>query len=371
MFKRVRIQAGQIGLKYRSGELQDVLQPGVYWIWFLDEVRVYDRTKKPRFEDSRLEVLLKSESLRDELEVVDLSDSQRALVYRDGRLAYVLGSGLFAFWNKPASIEVEVFDTTESVRLAHRNLERILSWPEAKGLIQAVRVDPQEKILVYLDGALSEVFGPGTYAYWLGARTVTWKSIDLRERVLDVSGQEIMTSDKVTLRLNLVATYRVTDPVRAVESVDDAPQAIYRDAQLALRTAIGSRTLDQLLGDKAAVANEVRAATASRATAFGVEVRTVGIRDVILPGDMKTILNQVIEAEKRAEANLIRRREETAAARSQANTARLLADNPVLQRMKELEALQDVLAGTNATFVLGGGDLLRQVQSLVETSKED
>ena len=90
-----------------------------------------------------------------------------------------------------------------------------------------------------------------------------------------------------------------------------------------------------------------------------------GLRDIILPGDMKTILNEVIMAQKQAEANLIRRREETAAARSQANTAKLLAENPALARMKELEALQEILKGTTATFVLGSGDLAEQVSGLI------
>ena len=80
---------------------------------------------------------------------------------------------------------------------------------------------------------------------------------------------------------------------------------------------------------------------------------------------MKIILNEVIVAQKQAEANLIRRREETAAARSQANTAKLLAENPVLSRMKELEALQEILRGTNATFVLGTGDLADQISGLI------
>ena len=80
---------------------------------------------------------------------------------------------------------------------------------------------------------------------------------------------------------------------------------------------------------------------------------------------MKTLLNQVIAATKEAEANLIRRREETAAARSQANTAKLLAENPPLPRLKELEMLKEVLAGTNATFVLGQGDLSDQLRGLI------
>src|SRR5262249_1433394 len=109
---------------------------------------------------------------------------------------------------------------------------------------------------------------------------------------------------------------------------------------------------------------------ARRAAEFGVAIASIGVRDIVLPGDMKTILNQVIEAQKQAEANLIRRREETAAARSQANTARLLAENPVLLRMKELEALEAILKGSKATFVLGPGDLGNQVKALV-AGKDD
>ncbi len=98
-------------------------------------------------------------------------------------------------------------------------------------------------------------------------------------------------------------------------------------------------------------------------------IKSVGLKDIILPGEMKTILNQVIEAEKSAQANLIKRREETAAARSQANTAKLLAENPTLARMKELEQLTEILAGTRSTFVFGSGDMSEQVRGLVGSSQ--
>jgi regulator of protease activity HflC (stomatin/prohibitin superfamily) len=138
-----------------------------------------------------------------------------------------------------------------------------------------------------------------------------------------------------------------------------------------LRAAVGTKALDLLLQDKESVGAEVRDALARRAGDLGVAVRSIGLRDIILPGDMKTLLNQVIAATKEAEANLIRRREETAAARSQANTARLLAENPVLTRLKELELLKDVLAGARTTFVFGSGDIAEQVRGLVAQPKDD
>ena len=240
----------------------------------------------------------------------------------------------------------------------------MLTHADAPKFLRAVRTHEHEVILVYRDGELVERFGPGTYVHWLESGHVTWKSIDLRTQTLDVAGQEIMTADKVTLRINLVVRFRIADALRAVGAEVDASQGLYRAAQLALREAVGGRTLDALLGAKNEVSAELEAALASRAEGLGLELEAVGLRDVILPGDMKELLNQVIEAQKQSEANLIRRREETAAARSQANTAKLLAENPVLLRMKELEQLGQVLAGARATLVLGQGDLVGQLRAL-------
>ncbi|MCB1512620.1 MAG: slipin family protein [Hyphomicrobiaceae bacterium] len=221
------------------------------------------------------------------------------------------------------------------------------------------------------DGKIIETLSKGRHVFWNNVGQVTWKTIDRREQVADVAGQEIMTKDKVTLRVNLLVAYQVVDSLRAVTVVSDHAQALYREAQLFLRAAVGTRTLDALLADKESVSGEVRSALALRAKDFGVAIKSVGLKDIILPGEMKTILNQVIEAEKSAQANLIRRREETAAARSQANTAKLLAENPTLARMKELEQLAEVLAGTRSTFVFGNGDLSSQVRSLVGSRAND
>jgi len=145
--------------------------------------------------------------------------------------------------------------------------------------------------------------------------------------------------------------------------------SLYREAQLTLRAAVGTRTLDALLADKESVGGEVKNVLASRASEFGVVVKSVGLKDIILPGEMKTILNQVIEADKAAQANLIKRREETAAARSQANTAKLLAESPALARMKELELMQEILAGAKVSFVLGNGDIAGQLRRLTKSEE--
>ena len=97
----------------------------------------------------------------------------------------------------------------------------------------------------------------------------------------------------------------------------------------------------------------------------GLEIVSVGIRDVIMPGDMKDLMNKVTEAKKAAEANLIARREETAAIRSQANTAKLLAENPTLMRLRELEVLEKIAAGGNLKVMLGEKGLVDRVVNLM------
>ncbi len=138
-----------------------------------------------------------------------------------------------------------------------------------------------------------------------------------------------------------------------------------REAQLALRASIGSRELDTLLADKDALARELEDQVRKRAGELGLELISVGIRDVVLPGEMKDLMNKVTEAKKAAEANLIVRREETAAMRSQVNTAKLLVDNPTLMRLRELEVLEKVASNSKLNVVLGERGLADRVVNLL------
>ena len=367
MWSTVYIRRYERGLLFDRGDFVGVLQPGRRWVGWNQCVEVVD-TMNTRFEHKRLDLLLENADLRRELAVVDNTDTQRAIVWKDGRAFAIVGPGKAAFWNAPAKIEVEIFDIT-AVRFDHPKLPAILQLPEASKFLDGVQVSDNETALLFRDGVLIGQLGQGLHVFWRGNGQVKWKALDLREQTADVAGQEIITADKVTLRVNLVVTWVVADALLAVRTSASPEQALYREAQLALRAAVGTKALDALLADKEAVGGEVRAALAARAAELGLAVRSVGLRDIVLPGEMKTLLNQVIAATKEAEAGLIRRREETAQVRSQLNTAKLLAENPQLQRLKELEVLKDVLAGTNATFVLGQGDLSEQIGTLVSAKK--
>jgi len=205
-------------------------------------------------------------------------------------------------------------------------------------------VEAHEKGSLLRNGRFVRILEPGRHRVaWLWVKDRVVK-VDVRVRTLVIQGQEIMTADKVTLRLTALAKIRVADVVTAVLGVDDYAAQAYRDVQLALRAVVSGLELEALLGQKGELGEAVRAIAVVPAARAGVEVLEIGIRDVMLPGEMRTILDQVIAARKRAEASQILRREEIAATRSLANTSEMVARNPTLMRLKELEALERMAA---------------------------
>ena len=227
---------------------------------------------------------------------------------------------------------------------------------------------PQESAgLLFVDGSMRRRLASGAYAFWNFQKNVSVEVVELRVQAMEVSGQELLTRDKVSLRVNLAASIRVTDPVAVRTRVAKFSEYLYRELQFGLRKAVASKTLDELLGDKASLDGDIFAYVRGRVAELGVEVIGVGVKDVILPGEMKDILNGVVQAEKTAQANTIRRREEANATRSALNTARLIADNPTLMRLKELEALEKITEKIDKLTVFGGLDgLLNQLVSLKE-----
>jgi len=197
---------------------------------------------------------------------------------------------------------------------------------------------------------------PGNHGFWRFNRQVSVTSVDLRSQIAEVSGQEILTRDKVGLRLNLSAVWRFTDVRRAMAQMPKPAEHVYRELQFGLLAAVGEQTLDALLENKAAIDQTVLAQVRERLEGSGIALESVGVKDIILPGEMKTILAQVVEAEKSAQANVIRRREETAATRSLLNTAKVMEGNPVALRMKELETLERVAERIDKISVVGGLD---------------
>jgi regulator of protease activity HflC (stomatin/prohibitin superfamily) len=353
---RIKIRSYELGLVFRDGEFARLLGPGRRWIIDLlgrTQVQIVSQ-RAPWLVHEQLDQIVKSGALKGRALILDLKDHERALVWIDGRFSHILPPGQHAFWTGQREVRTEVVDA-RTIRFEHKELAAIVGrGVEVARVLDVCQVEPGHAGVLLVDGKLVETLAPGRYALWKNVAAVKLVALDLRETVLDVAGQEIMTADKVTLRINAGVTYRIVDPVRAVSATDDVRQALYREVQHALRAAIGARELDALLAGKDEVGREVEQALRARATELGLALTSVGIRDIVLPGDMRELMNKVTEAKKAAEANLIARREETAAIRSQANTAKLLVEHPTLMRLRELEVLEKIAAAGNLKVVLEG-----------------
>lgn len=216
-----------------------------------------------------------------------------------------------------------------------------------------VTVREVESGLLYSNGQFRGMVGAGRHRVW----RLPWLKeeivqVDLRRTELPVTGQEMLTSDGLSVRLNLVAEYRVVDAVQAMQVVQDFRVGLYTALQLLLRDAVQSRTLDELLANRAALSTDLLEPARAAAEEIGVEVLRVGVKDVILSGEVKKMLSQEIEAQRAGRAALVAAREEVAATRARSNTARLLQDNPMLVRLREIEALTQVAGGYGNTVII-------------------
>jgi len=368
-WKRIKVGDRERVLVIRNGRFDTILGPGEHLVFVSPFTRletVVCRTDGLVFDNEWTQFLLKQrpELVERYFILIETSDTEVALVSADGRLFQVLTPARrVLYWKDVAEVTAEVVDVIDAPEVPAATLPA-LDRAGAAALVVSAQVRDSHAGLLYLDNRFARTLPPGKYGFWSAAGPRV-DAVDLRRQTLDIAGQEILTRDKVTLRVNISADYQVEDPVLAAQVAKDPAAHLYRALQFAVRQTLGRRTLEDVLADKTdvdeSVAEDVRAAM----TACGLRVGVIALKDIILPGEIRDILNQVVAAEKQAQANLIRRREETAATRSLLNTARLMEDNPLLVRLKELETLERVVEKVDRVSVSDGfAGLLTNLVSL-------
>jgi regulator of protease activity HflC (stomatin/prohibitin superfamily) len=417
-YETVHLAAGQYGIVLRDERPVALLRPGVHRLWKVEAnvaLRVYDeREPLPELTDELRKVIPANELLETNIElnqravllrdgvpdrvlvpghyafwgrhnklalwnidtlvfaaqpdvlaalpatwyqIVLLGVMQRAVVLRDERPAHFLRPGRHLIWTINPGVAVQLYDVNDVAPELTDELRAVIPATE----LVEVQVRQFERALKYVNGRFEGILEPGRYTFWnhQGARVAS-TVIDQRVQQLKIEGQELMTKDKVTLRLTLVAEYAPADAgVATVHAVADVKDALYVAVQLAAREFVSGVTLDELLEGRDTLTRYLEAQVTPRAEHFGVRVHRVGVKDVILPGEMKSLLNKVIEAEKAAAANVILRREDAAATRNMANTAKVIAENPVLMRLKELETMKDIAEKIDEIKLVMGTDGLK------------
>lgn len=367
---KVFVRNDQRGLLFLKGNYVKTLQPGKYAFNPFVDYRVFllDVNKSFDTMGKHINTYLEDENLARELTVVDVQDYQIAIHFEDGKLTEVLKSGKYAFWNVLKKHTFIMVDTREPW-VSPEIDPSVYSNPKLSGFVGYFEVAGHEKGILYYDHVIQKTLEPGRYFFWKSPVNVMVKNVDMRKQQTDMTGQEIMTEDKITLRLNFVSHYKIVDPLKVIE-IKSFEEQMYILLQLVLREYVGSLKLDDLLTRKQEIGEYVLARLKEKSGDFGIEFLYAGLKDIILPGDIKEILNTVLIAEKKAQANVITRREEIASTRSLMNTAKLMEENQTLYRLKELEFLEKICDKIGNVSLMGGGSLIEQLNALLSSKTE-
>lgn len=204
--------------------------------------------------------------------------------------------------------------------------------------------------LLYHKGKFVQVLRAGRYIRW--GRYYTLNAQDTRKASLLVAGQDILTADSVSLRLSLLVTYQVTDPVKAAHETQNWQTDLYNTAQLALRAVVGGVAVEALLNQRLEIGSQLLARVQPEVAKIGVNVIAVEVKDVMLAAELKRAFADVLKAKQEGQAALERARGESASLRNLANAARVLEGNPALLNLRLMQSLSAAQNAGN-TLVLG------------------
>jgi len=258
--------------------------------------------------------------------------------------------------------------------------------------------------LWYEDGVLTKVLEAGRYEFDNSKRLFGQRKpyvevvlVDMRERDLTIKGQEILTSDKVALRVSIIVQFRVVDPKLAIHAVEKYEDRLYSDIQLAARRSLASMTLEDILTNRNQLSEDILRDVKSTAASYGVTIQRADVKDLVFPGNLQEIMNKVLAAERMSQVQLVEARTkadvqkiesqakaeaqrieaETQAAsqrlaaqgdaevqrletdaeirrlQERERTARAYSQHPALLRMLELETLRDLGKNGNARIYIG------------------
>ncbi len=240
--------------------------------------------------------------------------------------------------------------------------------------VKRVIVYEYQQALQYKKGRYARTLGPGQY--WIFSTSTSIVSVDVRPESITIPGQDVLSTDGVTLRVSLAAEFQVSDPNIAINKNANFRGSLYLYLQMALREIIGNEKIDAVLENRAGISRRLIELTSQKASQLGVKLISADVKDIMFPGEMKKTFAQVVKAQKDGLAALERARGETAALRSLANAARTMDDNPNLLQLRALQTLADSsgntlvlgLPGSNTPLLKNGktADLRREVKNTDE-----
>ena len=361
--KRVRINKQKVGLVYRKGDFHRVLLAGNHWTFFGETVKLYDQLQIYGTL-SDMEIVMQNDQFKNNIEQFNIRENEIALVYARENFRTLLTPGNFFYFKGIIDMKVEVQDLNSVNEITSID-PAILKNHAVAHYVKTFKLESYEKGLLFQDGKFVKELSNGSHSYWYGAHSLELMKVDMRTSQMELSGQELLTKDKAAVRMNFQLEFRVVDIQKALLDNSSYSKQLYTTGQLAMREIVGSMTLDELLESKEKVGDFVLNFLRSKSEKLGIQVTQAGIRDIILPGEVKEIMNQVLIAEKKAQANAIARREETASTRTMLNTAKLMEDNTVLLKLKEMEYVEKIADKIGEIKLSNGGALVDQLAQVL------
>lgn len=363
--KKVIVNENQKGFLFKNGQFVKLLNAGKYHLFGGSEIEIVSLKEPLTSAKCELDTLLANKEIAKLTSTVEVADQQLALHYINGKFDGALCCGKYAFWSVVDRHDAQLVDI--STPEVAGDVPRHIFAKLPATVYTKVEVAQYQKARLYFDQKLIRILDAGTYYFWKNNIRVDVGLVDTRLTQMKITGQEIMTQDKVSLRINFVCNYRVADYVKILTEIDDYAEQMHVAAQLALRDYVGRQKLDDILANKDEMSQYVFERLKAKQSEFFVEIADAGVKDVILPGEIRDIMNTVLVAEKRAQANVITRREEVASTRSLLNTAKLMEENKTLYKLKELEHIERICENVGNINLNGNGGVLSQLMSLMHT----
>ena len=366
LFSKVVINENQRGFLFKDGKYQKMLAPGKYYLFGDREVECVFIDQPLEMVRVSNEILLADAAVRDAVTTVEVGDRELALHFVNGQFSSVLRAGKHVFWTLVDKHEFQMVDI--STPEVSSDVPTYIFTKIPQYYFQKVEVAEYQKARLYFDRKLVRVLDAGVYYFWNTPVRVDVGIVDTRLTQMNITGQEMLTADKVSIRVNFVCNYRITDYVKILTEVNNFEEQMHVAAQLAIREYVGKYKLDEILENKDKMTEAVFEKLKSKESELFVEITDAGVKDIILPGEIRDIMNTVLVAEKRAQANVITRREEVASTRSLLNTARLMDENKTLYKLKELEYIERICENVG-NINISGGDIVGQLMGIIRSDK--
>ena len=359
--KKLAINNQEIGLAIKNNEVKNIYTKGNYWILFNKNIEKFDINE---IIDAKFHsMILENETLKEMVDFIEVLHNEVLIVYKNNQFHDSFYNKNIMIWKNSTQLKTMKFDlnsTDEIKNLSKREIDIL----RKSGAIRIISVSPYFEGILFKDNKFDQVVKAGDLYFYNNETKISVVTYDMRPQTIEISGQEILTKDKAQLRINFMVNYQIIDLIKAYQANKDFEKMIYQAIQLGLREFIGNMNFDELMSDKNSVSDYIMQKYQNQFAEIGLKLKETGMKDIILPGEIREIMNRVLIAEKTAQANSIMRREETASTRSLLNTAKLMEENETLWKLKEMEYIEKIADKVGEISISGGSNVLNELKTM-------